>query len=185
MKTLAVSCKKYAKRMKKFTRHLHVWSVLWLRLLPAVIGLVALSAVSCRTKRVVESHRETEANKERALTEYETLATVMESVGGDSVNLQIPLEVMRNLPDGAAFTKKTGRTRVSLKRQGHDVVAEAETDSLARTATRYERRARDSLSCRGTSTNTTALTKEKSPTHDGVVLVVLLLVLCALACRRT
>ena len=74
-----------------------------------------------------------------------TVATVVQSVPGDSVSLSVPLTVMASLPDGALFTGKRGRTRVSLRRDGVNIVAEAESDSIEQKVTRYEHLARDSL----------------------------------------
>lgn len=82
---------------------------------------------------------------------------------GDSVSLTVPMEVMQNLPDGAEFSKKQGRTRVALKRQGEAVVAEATTDSVPREITRHERRARDSLSQRHEAVQNETTVKEKPP----------------------
>lgn len=140
-------------------------------LLPAVIGLTALSAVSCRTQRTVERTTIRADTLSLGHTEYETLETVMQAVGGDSVSLAIPMEVMQSLPEGAAFTKKQGRTRVSLKRKGEAVVAEAETDSIGQTVSRYERKARDSLRCSGTAEVTESTIKEKPPNNSWAVWV--------------
>lgn len=135
-------------------------------LLLAVIGLTALSAVSCRTQRTVERATIRADTLSQGHTEYETLETVTQAVSGDSVSLMIPMEVMQSLPDGAAFTKKQGRTRVSLKRKGDAVLAEAETDSIGQTVSRYERKARDSLIQRGeTKSYSETSTKEKPPNN--------------------
>lgn len=138
--------------MRNFTRQLPGWSVLCHVLLLAVIGLTALSAVSCRTQRTVERATIRADTLSQGHTEYETQETVTQAVSGDSVSLMIPMEVMQSLPEGAAFTKKQGRTRVSLKRKGDAVLAEAETDSIGQTVSRYERKARDSLWQRGQTT---------------------------------
>lgn len=78
-------------------------------------------------------------------TESVTAETVAAAVSGDSVSLTVPMTVLQSLPDGAMFTKKEGRTRLSLKRDGDSVTAEASTDSIGRQVTRYERKARDNL----------------------------------------
>lgn len=169
--TFAVSCKKCARRMRNFTRHLPGWSVLCHVLLLAVIGLTALSAVSCRTQRTVERATIRADTLSQGHTEYETLETVTQAVSGDSVGLMIPMEVMQSLPEGAAFTKKQGRTRVSLKRKGDAVLAEAETDSIGQTVSRYERKARDSLQQRGQTTLRETSVKEKPPNNIWAVWV--------------
>lgn len=92
---------------------------------------------------------QTETVREDSLTVRSTasvtVATVLRNVPGDSVCLSVPLTVMESLPDGALFTGKRGRTRVSLRRDGVNIVAEAESDSVPREVTRYEHLARDSL----------------------------------------
>lgn len=158
--------------MRNFTRQLPGWSVLCHVLLLAVIGLTALSAVSCRTQRTVERSTIRADTLSQGHTEYETLETVTQAVSGDSVSLSIPMEVIQSLPDGAAFTKKQGRTRVSLKRKGAAVVAEAETDSIGQTVSRYERKARDSLSQRSeTTAHSETSTKEKPPNSNWAIWV--------------
>ena len=137
-------------------------------LLLAVIGLTALSAVSCRTQRTVERATIRADTLSQGHTEYETQETVTQAVSGDSVSLMIPMEVMQSLPEGATFTKKQGRTRVSLKRKGDAVLAEAETDSIGQTVSRYERKARDSLIQRG---ETKSYTKEKPPNNSWAIWV--------------
>jgi len=157
--------------MRNFTRHLPGWSVLCHVLPLAVIGLTALSAVSCRTQRTVERATIRADTLSQGHTEYETLETVTQAVSGDSVSLAIPMEVMQSLPDGAAFTKKQGRTRVSLKHEGETVVAEAETDSIGQTVTRHERKARDSLSSLTNSSAYETAIKEKPPNNSWAVWV--------------
>ena len=157
--------------MRNFTRHLPGWSVLCHVLLLADIGLTALSAVSCRTQKTVERATIRADTLSQGRTEYETLETVTQAVSGDSVSLEIPMEVIQSLPEGAAFTKKQGRTRVSLKRKGDAVVAEAETDSIAREVSRYERKARDSLRCSSTAEVTESTIKGKPPNSSWAVWV--------------
>lgn len=64
---------------------------------------------------------------------------------GDTLTLQMPATLVMSLPEGAAYSKKAGRTRLTLSREGDDVVARAETDSTPMGMTHYERRARDTL----------------------------------------
>ena len=131
--------------MRDFTRPSRGWSALCRVLLLAAIGMAALSAASCRTQRVEERVTIRADTLRAASIESVTLETAMQGIPADSVSLTIPMEVMQILPEGAEFSRKQGRTRVSLRRQGAAVVAEAVTDSMAREVRRYERRARDSL----------------------------------------
>lgn len=149
--------------MRNFTRQLPGWSVLCHVLMLAVIGLTVLSATSCRTQKSIERATVRADTLSQGHTEYEILETVTEAVSGDSVSLAIPMEVMQSLPEGAAFTKKQGRTRLSLKRKGESVVAEAETDSIAREVNRHERRTRDNLRRSATTAAIDTTVKEKPP----------------------
>ena len=139
-------------------------------LLLVVCGLSVLSAVSCRTQRSVERLAIRGDTLSQGSTEYETQETVMQAVPGDTLSLTIPMEEIQSLPDGASFTKKAGRTRLSVKRLGEAVVAEAETDSLGRETRHYERKARDSQSSRG-RVYSEASTKEKPPNYDWAIWV--------------
>ena len=149
--------------MRNFTRRLPGWSVLYHVLLLAAIGLTVLSAVSCRTQKSVEQVTIRGDTLSSVSTAYETVETVTQAVPGDSVSLRVPMEVMQNLPDGAEFSKKQGRTRVALKRQGEAVVAEATTDSVPREITRHEHYARDTLQQRVKTTQHSVSVKEKPP----------------------
>lgn len=136
--------------MRNYTKLLSVWSVLSAALTLAATGTLVLSASSCRSHRHLER---TETVREDSLTVRSTasvtVTTALQSIAGDSVSLRVPLTLMASLPDGALFTGKRGRTRVSLRRDGVNIVAEAESDSVPREVTRYEHRARDSLQYRG------------------------------------
>ena len=163
MPTFAASCKKCDARMRNFTKLRRGWSVLCHVLLLVGTGLTALSAVSCRTQRSVQASRLRSDTLREVRTEYETVETTAQAVTGDTVMLTIPMAVMESLPEGAAFTRKEGRTRLSLKRQGDAVVAEAETDSIGREIRHYERKARDSLQQRGETALRETYIKEKAP----------------------
>lgn len=171
--------------MRNFTRHLPGWSVLYHVLLPAVIGQTALSAVSCRTQKSVERATIRADTLSQGRTEYEMQETVTAAVAGDSVSLAIPMEVMQSLPEGAEFSKKKGRTRVSLKRQGEAVVAEAETDSIPREVTRHERRARDSLRQSRNNVAAQETVKEKPPNCEWTGYIVgVAIILCMALCIK-
>lgn len=132
-------------------------------LLLAVCGLSVLSAVSCRTQKAVERATIRGDTLSLGSTESETLETATEPIAGDTLSLTIPMEAIQNLPDGAVFTKKEGRTRLTVGREGAAVVAKAETDSVGRTVNRYERKARDSLQHRQTAAASETTIREKPP----------------------
>lgn len=155
--------------MEDSMKHLRALSAPFSVLRLAVFGMSVLCVVSCRTVRSVERHQWSSTRCDtlvRVSTAYETVETAVRSVAGDSVSLLIPMDVMQSLPDGAVFTKKHGRTRLSVKRRGDALVAEAETDSIGQTVSRYERKARDSLQCRGETTAYGETSTEESPTNN-------------------
>ena len=56
------------------------------------------------------------------------------------------MKSIESLPDGAEYSRKEGRTRVSVKKVGDKLIASARTDSVLRSVTRVEHLARDTLS---------------------------------------
>ena len=173
--------------MRNFTRQLRGLNALYSALLLAVCGLSVLSAVSCQTQRTVERQTIRADTLRQGSTESVTVVTATEAVSGDSVRLTVPMTVIQSLPDGAAFTKKEGRTRLSLQRDGDAVTAVAETDSMMRETSRYERRARDSLQHTGSTAMSEQRVKEKPP---NTILVYLLLtavvaVFCIIGIKTT
>ena len=135
-------------------------------LLLAVSGLTVLSVMSCRTQKSASRLFIRIDTLSQVSTEYETQETVMQAVPGDTLSLTLPMSEIRSLPAGAVFTKKAGRTRLTVKLNGEAVVAEAGTDSIGRETRRYERKSRDRLSKRDTATAySRASTKENRPNN--------------------
>lgn len=149
-------------------------SVLSLVLMLVVFGLSALSIVSCRAPKTVERQTIRGDTLSLGSTEYETLVNMTQTVPGDTVHMMIPIQEIQNLPEGAAFSSKTGRTRLTLTRKGGSVMAKAETDSIGQTVSRYERKARDSLQRLNTATESQTLVKERtySTLSEGVPMAI-------------
>lgn len=152
--------------MRNFTERLRVLSVLCNVLLLAVCGLSALSVASCRTQRQEEQVTIRADTLSLFSTESETLEMMTVAIPGDTLSLRIRMQEIQLLPDGAAFVKKDGRTRLTVKRDGDAVLAEAETDSIGQTMRRYERKARDSLK-RSAQNDVTEKHQVKHGCHDG------------------
>ena len=148
--------------MTNYSRYARVWSGLCRVLLCAAIGLSALSATSCRSTSTAVQTTLHSDSLSRGSSESVTLETVTQAVAGDSVKLEIPIESLRILPEGASYSRKDGRTRVTLSRHGDTLVADAETDSVPQALHRYEHRARDTLYQRGESTQQSSQQKETS-----------------------
>lgn len=119
--------------MTRYTRFARAWSVLSLVLQCAAIGLSAQFVTSCRTLRTSASS-ELQADSMVSYVESVTFHASTTPVPRDSVGLRISLTSLRELPAGAEYSAKRGRTRVSvgLTGGGDTVAICAETDSLPR-----------------------------------------------------
>ena len=51
--------------------------------------------------------------------------------------LEIPLDGLRNLPEGASFQKRSGQANMSLATKGNSIIATATCDSLQRDVEYY------------------------------------------------
>lgn len=116
----------------------------------ATITASVLFLSSCRTTKTVKESSylqlELQDSARQVWCEIETRETARQYIAGDSVRLSVPLEMVMSLPPGAAYTEKSGRTRVTVQRNGEHLAIVGETDSVGADISRYERRARDSLS---------------------------------------
>lgn len=135
-------------------------------------------------------HLSTVDSVARSTVASETVEVVSQPVAGDSVSLSVALEAVTCLPEGAEYSRKSGRTRVTLRRDGGNVVAEAVSDSLAREVRRWERKARDSL-CQRVGTALRCEREDRVIPVDGkraalriAVAAVAVLLLLKLAFRR-
>lgn len=162
--------------MRDYIKQSAGWSALCHALLLVAIGLSALCAASCRTHKSVERTTIRADTLIMDHTEYEILTTETESIAGDTVSVKIPIDLIQNLPDGAMFSKKQGRTRVNLIRAGDAVVAEAESDSIERVLKHYERKARDSLQ-RGNSSVDCETSERKQYGVNPIMWVVVIVML--------
>ena len=131
--------------MKSFTKPSVVWSVLCRVLLPAVTGAIALSVTSCRSPRTMVQG--SVCLDTFHLVHRESVSEVTEVLPfpGDSVSVSVPLTTLLTLPEGAVYSHRRGRTRVTLSRCGGSVLATAESDSVSGGVVRSSHHVRDSL----------------------------------------
>lgn len=122
--------------MRNCTKLLRVWSVLCLALQLAVTGLTVLSATGCRSHRVLSRESVEGSVLSAVSTGSETVVVErrVTAAGVDSVELRVPIETMRMLPDGGEFSQRQGGTRVTLRREGSVLTARAETTSAETTS---------------------------------------------------
>lgn len=91
----------------------------------ASITLSVLLATSCRTtKENTSMHLADSLQWNRKVSV--TLATIPSSI----VQLTIPTDSLRKLPEGAAYTKKSGQATLTLKVKGDSIQGTASCDSL-------------------------------------------------------
>ena len=131
--------------MGNYTMRSYGWSVLFSVLIHAVIGMTVLCATSCRSHHTEERTTIRGDSLQWASLESVTVERVTEGIPGDSVELIMEMTAIASLPDGAEFSRKEGRTRVSVKKEGDKLIANATTDSVAHSVTRVEHLARDTL----------------------------------------
>lgn len=152
------------------------WSELCSVLIHAVIGMIALSAASCRSHHTEERTTIRGDSLQRVSRESVTVETLIHPIMGDSVGLTIPMKAILSLPDGAEYSSKQGRTRLSLKKSGDNLIANATTDSVAGRMTRVEHLARDTLqkgSVRETEKTEEKTSQERTPWLNDILLLLI------------
>ncbi|WP_281818330.1 hypothetical protein [Parabacteroides goldsteinii] len=96
----------------------HVWKA-------ASIMLVALLALSCKTTK-----ENTSLSLRDNLTWNRKVSVGLAIVPPSLAELTIPMDSLRKLPEGAAYTKKSGQATLTLKIKGDSVQGTASCDSL-------------------------------------------------------
>ena len=140
----------------------------------AVIGMIALSAASCRSHHTEERTTIRGDSLQWVSRESVTVETLILPIMGDSVGLTIPMKAILSLPEGAEYSSKQGRTRLSLRKSGDNLSANATTDSVAGRMTRVEHLARDTLqkgSGRETEKNEEKNSQERKPWLKAIVIL--------------
>lgn len=87
--------------------------------------LLALLALSCRTTKENTSTRLTDN-----LTWNRKVSVGLAIVPPSLAELTIPIDSLRRLPEGAAYTKKSGQATLTLKVKGDSIQGTASCDSL-------------------------------------------------------
>ena len=87
--------------------------------------LVALLALSCKTTK-----ENTSLSLRDNLTWNRKVSVGLAIVPPSLAELTIPMDSLRKLPEGAAYTKKSGQATLTLKIKGDSVQGTASCDSL-------------------------------------------------------
>lgn len=110
------------------------WTARWPRLLPVVIGSIALCVSSCRSPARLESSHRTERTQTDSLLSATLLAVTREAVPPSRATLRLTPAQLTSLPPEASYTQRSGQAtaRVNLNKQGDTLVITATCDSLQR-----------------------------------------------------
>lgn len=117
-------------------KYLYAWkySLVWKSV---SLMLFALLVLSCRTTKVNTSARLTDN-----LTWNRKVSVALATVPSSLAELAIPMDSLRRLPEGAAYTKRSGQATVSVTLKNDTVEAYASCDSLQRLVYEMEERLR-------------------------------------------
>lgn len=117
-------------------KYLYAWkySLVWKSV---SLMLFALLVLSCRTTKVNTSARLTDS-----LSWNRKVSVTPVTIPSSLVELAIPMDSLRKLPEGAAYTKRSGQATLTLRLRGDSVHGVATCDSLQRLVYELEERLR-------------------------------------------
>lgn len=118
------------------------------------IILLALLALSCRTTK-----ENTSMSLKDSLDWNRKVSASLATIPSSLAELTIPMDSLRRLPGGAAYTKKTGQATLTLKVKGDSIQGTASCDSLQQAVFHLEEQlyqARDRLEQQQTETKPAA-----------------------------
>lgn len=87
--------------------------------------LLALLALSCRTTK-----ENTSMSLRDSLEWNRKVSATLATIPSSLAELTIPMDSLRKLPEGAAYTKKSGQATLTLKVKGDSIQGIASCDSL-------------------------------------------------------
>ena len=115
------------------------------------VTLVLLIAVFClmgcataKLTKSQQSHTLTEQTKSGTTTgvtgeQSDVTALTREGIPESEAKVDVPIQNLLNLPDGAGYTAKDGQASVSVQRHGDNITVTGKCDSIARQCLFYER----------------------------------------------
>lgn len=114
-----------------------------LSILPTVVSImmIALCLQGCGTSRKASEaslKTETVASIQDS-TASETRLVMTLPMAKEEVRLEIAMDSLHRLPEGASYTARQGRTQASVKRKGGNIEVTATSDSTAAIVEYYER----------------------------------------------
>lgn len=76
---------------------------------------------------------------EELLQGQTTTVTTQEGIPASEATVDVPIQNLLNLPDGAEYTAKDGQASVSVQKRGDNITVTGKCDSIARQCLFYER----------------------------------------------
>jgi hypothetical protein len=148
-------------KMKNYTKLSTSLNALFLALLYAVIGMIALYAPSCRTAKASAVQEARQSRTDSLVLETRQVKAL--PVAEEKARLAIPAKSLLDLPAGASFTERNGRASLSVSRNasGDSIRITAACDSLQALVEYYERLA---YRIRGDTMSAAIETKKESAT---------------------
>lgn len=109
------------------------WTARWPALLLAAIGSIALCASSCRSLEGSATSRQTQQSLTESRSAHTLLAATREAVPPSRVAMRLTQNQLTSLPQGAAYTARSGQARAEVRRTHTDTLEVTATcDSLQR-----------------------------------------------------
>lgn len=90
----------------------------------------------------VESEKQagmTARKTEERQREQTTIVQTREMIPASETNVEIPIQSLLDLPDGAGYTSKDGQASVGVQKHGDNISVTGKCDSIARQCLYYER----------------------------------------------
>ena len=111
-----------------------------------VLLIAVFCLMGCATAKLTksqQSHTLTEQTKSGTTTgvtgEQTITALTREGIPESEAKVDVPIQNLLNLPDGAGYTAKDGQASVSVQRHGDNITVKGKCDSIARQCLFYER----------------------------------------------
>ena len=136
----------------------------------ALIALLVLSVVSCRSAKTLtkteSSQSREEARADSTVERTETTLTWTDLIPPDTARLRLDLDALLRLPEGAAFEQHNGRAKVKVGVSRKDGKPRIEVEASADSVPRTLHKRTTSTERKSTSSATSANERKKSDVKE-------------------
>lgn len=136
----------------------------------ALIALLVLSVVSCRSVKTLtkteSSQSREEARADSTVERTETTLTWTDMIPPDTARLRLDLDALLRLPEGAAFEQHNGRAKVKVGVSRKDGKPRIEVEASADSVPRTLHKRTTSTERKSTSSATSANERKKSDVKE-------------------